>query len=210
MKYILVRHVETFGNVEGRLNGHTESDYTEYGKKMKALLIRELVAIHKKTPIDEVYASPIKRAYYIGKDTAGRIGVPFKTDDVLKEFNFGIFDGLTAAEAEIKSPEVWNAWMADYNHVFLPEGENYSIYHDRLKNFLKDHAEEHTDKTVLIVAHGGTVHSLLVNLLELPLESKWHFNIKLGSITVVNCPEGYGMLETLYTPDYDQLKMNEK
>ena len=38
MKYILVRHVETFGNAEHRLNGHTESDYTDFGVKMLSLI----------------------------------------------------------------------------------------------------------------------------------------------------------------------------
>lgn len=205
MKYILVRHVETTGNAEHRLNGHTESEYTPYGLKMKALLEEELKALHAKMPFDAIYVSPIKRAYKIGEAVAKNIGLPFKADDRLKEFNFGIFDGLTAHEAIALNKEVWEAWMADYNHVTLPKGENYLDYHNRMKAFLEEKAEEHAEKTVLIIAHGGTVHSLLVNLLDLPLQSKWHFNISLGSITIINCPEGFGMLERLYTPDYDSL-----
>ncbi|MDO4289088.1 MAG: histidine phosphatase family protein [Eubacterium sp.] len=207
MKYILVRHVETVGNAERRLNGHTESEYTDYGLAMKAILEDALVALNDRMPIDAIYASPIQRAYQIGKTVAERLGLECVTEDDLKEFNFGIFDGLTADEAMAKDPETWNRWMADYNFVQLPGGERYEDYHNRLKAFLERHAEAHADKTVLIVAHGGTVHSLLVNLLDLPLASKWHFNVRLGSITIVDCPEGYGILEALYTPDYSQIEI---
>ena len=208
MKYILVRHVETFGNAEHRLNGHTESDYTAFGVKMKEMLVDELVALNTKIPFDEIYVSPISRAYKIGEAVAERLDRSFTPDDRLKEFNFGIFDGLTADEVIALDKKMWDRWMDDYNHVTLPEGENYTDYHNRMSAFLAEHAEAHADKNVLIIAHGGTVHSLLVNLLDLPLQSKWHFNIKLGSITVVDCPEGFGMLEALYTPDYDRIKLN--
>lgn len=206
MRYILVRHVETYGNVEHRFNGHTESDYTEYGLKMKAMLEDELVALNERLPFDKIYVSPIQRAYKIGKNVADRLGMPCVVDDDLKEFNFGIFDGLTIDEAMAKDPETWQRWMDDYNFVQIPGGERYEDYHHKLKRFLESHAEEHADQTVLIVAHGGTVHSLLVNLLDLSLESKWHFKIELGSITIIDCPEGYGMLEKLYTPDYSQIE----
>ena len=207
MKYILVRHVETFGNLEHRLNGHTESEYTEYGLAMKAMLEDELVALNDRLPIDAVYVSPIQRAYKIGKAVADRLGLECVVDDDLKEFNFGIFDGLTAEEAMAKDKATWDRWMADYNFVQLPGGERYEDYHGRMKDFLERHAGDHEDKTVLIVAHGGTVHSLLINLLDLPLASKWHFNVRLGSITIVDCPEGYGIMEALYTPDYSQIQI---
>ena len=202
-RYILVRHVETQGNVEGRLNGHTESHYTKRGLMMKERLLEEIQAIHQHTPINRVYASPISRARIIGEEASAILGVPFSVEPVLKEFNFGIFDGLTIAEAEVKDPAAWKEWMEDYNFTMLPEGESYVEYHRRLKHFIEEEDKEEEDQTVLIVAHGGTVHSLLLNLLDLPLDVKWHFEIKLGGIAIIRCPEGYGILETLYAPEYE-------
>lgn len=204
MKYILVRHVETTGNAEGRFNGWTESEYTPRGIQMKAILEDELVKIDQTTPIDLIYASPIARARIIGEEMAGRLNQPLMVDETLKEFNFGIFDGLTPQEAMNRDRAAWEAWMADYNHQPVPGGENYVDYHKRLKTFLAEHQKDHLNKTVLIIAHGGTVHSLLLNLLELPMDSKWHFKIELGGIAIIDCPEGYGILEKLYTPDYSE------
>lgn len=205
MKYILVRHVETFGNTEHRFNGHTESDYTERGLQMKALLEKELIKLNNRLLFDKIYASPIKRAYLIGERLAHSLKLPLITDERLKEFNFGIFDGLTVEEAQKKDPVLFEQWMADYNYVALPEGDDYCTYHKRISSFLDEKKAEHEDKNILIIAHGGTVHSLLVNLLDLPLDSKWHFQIDLGSIAVIECIEGYGMLQSLYTPDYGSL-----
>ena len=69
--------------------------------------------------------------------TSGQVFYP---DDRLKEFNFGIFDGLTADEAIALDKKMWDRWMDDYNHVTLPEGENYTDYHNRMSAFLAEHA----------------------------------------------------------------------
>jgi alpha-ribazole phosphatase len=201
-RFILVRHVETEGNVQRRFNGHTESPYTPRGERMKDQLTEILLQMDAKTPIDALYVSPTERALHIGEQTAARLGLPLRVDPVLREFNFGIFDGLTAAEAEARDKQAWDAWMADYNHVAPPGGESYTAYHQRLGEFLSDRLRDHAGDTVLIIAHGGTVHSLLTHLLDLPLESKWHFAFELGGIAVVECPEGYGILKAFYTPEY--------
>ncbi len=165
MRYILVRHVETQGNVERRFNGHTESPYTKRGLKMKAVLIKELEALHEKWPITHIYASPILRARTIGEALSKRIQIPLVVEDDLKEFNFGIFDGLTAEEAMKRDPQAWKRWMANYNFETLPQGENYRDYHRRMGDFIKNHPMAE-DETTVIIAHGGTVHSLLLNLLS--------------------------------------------
>lgn len=203
MKYILVRHTETRGNVERRFNGRTESPFTPRGLRMNEILVEELAAIHGKQPVQKVYASPISRARIIGEAAAEKIGCPLVIDDGLREFDFGIFDGLTAEEAMEKDAKTWNLWMADYNFTTIPGGENYNEYHRRIGQFLEIQQQADEDGTVAIVAHGGTVQSLLVNLLNLPLDSKWHFQIPLGGIVMIDCPEGYGILKKLYAPDYD-------
>lgn len=207
MKYILVRHVETVGNVEHRFNGITESDYTERGIAMKRMLEDELVRLNTTIPINKIYTSPIKRAYHIAEGVADRLNMDFTPDNALKEFNFGIFDGLTVEEARQKDPILFDAWMADYNHVPMKEGDNYEEYHQRIKNFILTHETEDRGKNILVVAHGGTVQSMMLNLLDLPLDSKWHFLVELGSITIIEVIDGFGMLSRLYAPDYGKITL---
>ena len=208
MRYFLVRHVETYGNLERRLNGHTESEYTPRGVEMKKMLEEELKKLHNQYKFHKIYASPISRAKKIGETLSKEIGLPLSVEEDLKEFNFGIFEGLNADEAMEKYPVAWEAWMADYNKVQIPEGECYLDYHARQKEFLEKHAIENQEQNVVIIAHGGTVHSLLLQLLDLPLDSKWHFQVALGGIVIINVVEKFGMLEKFYTPNYEEIQVN--
>lgn len=201
MRFILVRHVETVGNIEHRFNGHTESDYTERGLRMKEILIDALCALNEKSPFDRIYTSPTLRAKKIAEAVGKRIGLGVIEDDVLKEFHFGIFDGLTAKEAREKTPDVWEQWMADYTFFPLPGGEQAVEYHERQSRWLSQ-LDASPEDVILVVGHGGTVHGLMMNLLGLPLIEKWHFDIPLGGIVIIDVTEGFGVLRRLTVPDY--------
>ena len=202
MKIICARHTETEGNVRGYYNGVSESSYTQKGLKKKAALENELTRLGKGESVARVYASPILRAARIGETVADRLSVPFETACALREFHFGIFEGMTYREAEAKYPREWQAWMADYDGYAIPGGDSFHDYHRRVADFIEEIKTIHADDTIVIVAHGGTVLSVLVTLLGLPVEARWHFKIELGSIAIVDCPEGYGILNTLYVPAY--------
>jgi alpha-ribazole phosphatase/probable phosphoglycerate mutase len=95
--------------------------------------------------------------------------------------------------------------MADYINYQVPEGQSQREYHELCAEFLNELEDE---ETVLVVAHGGTIHGIITNLLELPIDSKWHFDIKLGSITIVDYNHGFGMLSRMVTPPYDDLNLD--
>ncbi len=202
MKIICVRHTETEGNIRGHYNGISESPYTKKGLLQKAAVEDELVRIGEDKAIACVYASPISRARSIGEMVSKRLSVPFETNEALQEFNFGIFEGLTYREVETKYPQLWRAWMSDYDGYKIPEGDSFEVYHRRVAEFVDVLKTKHADDTVIIVAHGGTILSILMVLLGLSPENRWHFKIELGAIAVIDCPEGYGILSQLYVPKY--------
>ncbi|MBK5244321.1 MAG: histidine phosphatase family protein [Eubacteriaceae bacterium] len=202
MKLVLVRHVETWGNVEHRLNGHTESEYTLRGEAMKEILVEELIALDKQLTFNKIFASPTSRALKIALAVGAGIGKEVKPDPRLREFNFGIFEGKTREECIEISLETWELWMADYLDFMVPQGQSQREYHTICAEFI---AELEPDDTVLLIAHGGTIHGMITNLLEMPIDCKWHFDIKLGSVTVVDYNHGFGMLSRMTTPPYDEL-----
>lgn len=207
MKLVLVRHVETYGNIEHRLNGHTESEYTPRGKAMKEILVDALVSLHEKVKFDQIYSSPTSRAYKIAKAVGDKTNIDVQKDLRLREFNFGIFEGKTREECLEDYNDEWNIWLEDYLDHRIPNGQSQREYHMLCGEFIK---ELDVDNTILIVAHGGTVHGILTNLLELPIDSKWHFDIQLGSVTIVNVSDGFGMLSEMMTPDYSGIPIDSK
>ncbi len=201
MKLVLVRHVETFGNVERRLNGHTESEYTPRGEQMKDILVDHLVEIDQKLQFDSIFTSPISRAFKIAQAVGAATNKPVIADERLREFNFGIFEGKTRAEIMDATPTEWEIWMNDCVDYQIPGGQSQREFQMASKSFL----DELEDKNYLIVAHGGTIHSIMTNLMSLPIDKKWHFELKLGSITTLKVYDGFGMLSYMSTPPYKEL-----
>ena len=199
MKIFLIRHVETVGNVEKRFNGVSESAYTKRGEAMQEILLQTLVKWHQKEHFDAIYTSPTLRALKTAKKLSQLTQLPLTQDERLREFNFGIFEGLTAEEAEQKAPSVWKNWMKDYDQFTIPGGDHNQDYQQGIAEFIETLPQ---DKTSVIVTHGGTLRTMMMQLLDLKEDQKWHFDIALGSIVYIEKIENYGILKTLFTPEY--------
>ena len=63
----------------------------------------------------------------------------------------------------------------------IPDGENLHDFEKRILDFLEDIKKKYSDKTVLIVAHGGVAKVIKAHLYGMP-ESKL-----LSDITMKNC-----------------------
>lgn len=97
VRLLIVRHGETDCNVQGIIQGQLDTDLNDVGRRQADFLGAALRREH----IDEVYASPLRRA----KDTADAIvashashshgHLPYWLDDRLKERGFGALEGKT-------------------------------------------------------------------------------------------------------------------
>lgn len=155
MGYLYItRHGQTVWNVEGKVCGATDIELTELGRS-QAKELGEKISNDETMKIDEIVASPLKRA----KDTALYIseatGIPMRTDARITEQNFGKYEGVGR-----RCSEEFTA--AKRNFVDNYEGgESMLRVAQRVYNLL-DELKENKDKTYLIVAHNGIariVHS---------------------------------------------------
>lgn len=195
MNIILVRHVETYGNIEKRFNGITESDFTDYGKEMLQELVTKLIPLIDSLKIKKIYTSPIKRASDIAEIIRERTDLPLIQSEILKEYNFGIFDGLKIKDCMKLYPEIYDKWINNHIYERIPEGDSYKDKFEVAKDFVKQIVDK--DESAIIITHGATLRCLLTALLDLPIESGWHFNINLGGFCVINYNSNYGVLDTL-------------
>lgn len=210
MEFVLVRHVETQGNIERRFNGITESEYSPFGVEMNALLLKELKEIASGRTDVQILTSPTRRAACLAETLAESLGAEAVGEPALLEFNFGVFDGLTPEEAEERDREAYFSWMNDHLHVRIPEGDSYEQEYEEsagwigrlVKQTEKTERETGTQQTIFMISHGATVRCMLTALLDLPLDAGWHIDIPLGGIAIVKYSGDYGILSRLYTPDY--------
>lgn len=191
MKFFIVRHAETKCNVDKKIYGWTESDYSERGTKQ----VEKIVEYLKNQEINAIYSSPLKRAYKIAEEVSKGTGLEIIEVDDLKEMNFGIFENMTYIEAEERYSSYWNEFMNDYENYVIPDGESFCQVNDRAKRFVESIKDK--EGTCLIVTHGGLAQGLIAHLLNLNTKDTWHFKIMPGTIVEIEYKHDYGKLEKL-------------
>lgn len=147
------RHGQTVGNVENKVCGVTDTELTEHGKN-QAKELGISIKQNKDIVIDEIIASPLKRARETASFIAEIIEVPMHTDIRIIEQNFGKYEGQDRLSDEFQEAK---RHFAD-NYL---GGESMLKVAQRIYNFL-DEIKKDKNKTYLVVAHNGIariVHS---------------------------------------------------
>lgn len=190
----LIRHGQTDGNANGQYIGVTDLPLNEAGKNELCDLVSEGIY----PEVDMVYSSPLKRC----TQTAEIIydGLPIKTVNNLKEFNFGIFEGKTAAELE-KDPLYFDFIGGKLTEI--PKGENLSEFSKRIvlgfNEVVRDLSQSgYTDAAVIM--HGGVIMNLL-SLCAFPRKNQLEWNLGNGcGYTAIVTPTLYarsGVIEII-------------
>ena len=183
---VLVRHGETDGNVYDKAQGHFDAQLTEHGKLQAQALAPRLAGFDFGT----VYASDLRRAV----DTAApflniRPHLPLKTRSELRENHFGDFEGMHWTTVRESDPELfgrWSNWDTRPSAKF-PNGESHGDMWERVGGFAEELLVKHDEprETILVVAHGGSLQSLIARLLGFHLVNQWRFMFDNASLTVV-------------------------
>lgn len=142
----IVRHGKTLWNEKGLLQGQTDIDLTEFGKK-QALLVKNKI----EDKVDICISSPLKRAV----ETAAIIyDGKVLIDDRIIERGFGDLEGKELAKYNARLYWDYKLNKSDLNVESIKDLFN------RCQNFIDDIKQKYSDKVVLIVSHGATVRAL--------------------------------------------------
>ena len=154
MKLYIMRHGETAWNVEGRLQGQSDTELNENGVRLAKVTAEGL----KNIPFDLGISSPLRRAKHTAELVLAGRNVPLTTDDRLMELSFGSWEGLGCRANNFEIPsEHFNDFYRDPFH-FRPAGDGETIQEvcDRAEAFYHELTAkpELQDKTILIATHG--------------------------------------------------------
>ena len=194
MRLLLIRHAESVGNAESRLQGHGDFPLSEKGLAQAALLARRL----KADPPDHLYASPLSRAHRTAEIVAEAVGLPIEPLPGVQEYDFGAVSGLTWAEIRERYPElaaVQRRRAAEF--PAWPGEEGREAFRERVCSGLWALEERHKDETVAVVTHGGPILVFCLSVLDLPYRRPIPFACDNASLTVVQVREGRGVLLTV-------------
>ncbi len=151
LKVVLIRHGATPGNLERRYVGRTDEELcgVDYDEMRPS----------RYPDADVVFVSPMKRC----RQTAERIYGTRMYIEVadFKEIDFGDFEMKNYKE--LSGDRRYQEWIDSNGKLPFPGGESTTLFKCRCIRAFEDICDYYgdTDKTVAIVAHGGTIMSIL-------------------------------------------------
>lgn len=168
MELYIIRHGETDWNIAKRLQGRSNVELNENGRKLARITSEALKDLH----FDKIYSSPLIRAYETAQIMRNTRDIEIEKDDRLMEISFGIDEG-------VESNRVSDNFKNFFAHPELytpPEGgETYESILSRTSSFLNEviYPEATKYERVMIVAHGALNKALIVNLCDLEIKNMW-------------------------------------
>lgn len=156
---ILARHAEA---------EYEDANWSDVGGSLTArgrLQARELATSLRDRRIAHVWCSSYARAVQTGEIAAALLGVGATTREGLREFLVGDFAGTTLAD----DPFVpfFKPWLDGDLSVRVPGGESGEELRDRFRAVMQEIADRHPGETVLAIAHGGIIRSMVPELFRM-------------------------------------------
>lgn len=183
---LVVRHGETKWNVEGRMQGHLDSDLDKSGVDQADALGRRLAGEH----IDAVIASDLGRTIATAQGITAHTGHGIRTDARLRERHLGIFQGLTGTEAALRHAHDWRRFKERDPDHDLTGGETLRQFAARCVGCVNQLAAAHPGATLLVVTHGGVLDVLFRHTTGLPLEAPRTFTLLNASLNTFEISDG--------------------
>ena len=191
-RVILIRHGETTWNLEGRYQGHLDSPLTPTGFAQARALSNRLAGVK----FAALYSSDLDRARQTAACIAESSSHEVHTDTRLRERHLGIFQNLRKAELKQKFPDEYRLFKSGGPDYVIPQGESGRQSAERSNACLEELARRHSDETIVVVTHGGTLSALLRRALGIPLEAPRRFEQFNGSWNVFRFDDGRWFLDT--------------
>ncbi|HEY0483480.1 MAG TPA: histidine phosphatase family protein [Kofleriaceae bacterium] len=166
---VLVRHGETAWNREGRFQGHTDTSLSDIGRSQARALRARLEAAHPHLFDDAhtaILTSDLRRAHETAEIAFGGGGRILHVRRELREFCYGVLEGLTRREIDERFPGVMAAWLEGDRGFAVDGGESRAEVHARVHAAVRSFLAEATQRHVVIVAHGGVLRQLLTPCFE--------------------------------------------
>ncbi len=177
-----LRHGDT--GLQGRYIGSTDAPLTQQGREQ----VRKTGLVLRQKGIAKILCSPLLRC----RQTVAELDLPVacRFSELLREIDFGRWEGKKFAEIVQFDQDLIDSWVADPQRFTFPDGESLNSFTDRIAAF-KTELERMVEETLLVVAHGGVIRHLLCQLLRLPAEKYLVFDIEPGCFCSIRLyPEG--------------------
>src|SRR5690242_15433362 len=158
----LVRHGENPANLNRQFSyKKIDHSLTPTG----VIQAQQTAAYFRDKHIDEIYSSPLKRAYETAAIIGRELGLPVTVIEGFREINVGALeDGPHDADAWAFHDRIIHDWRHGTPETRFPGGEDYFTLVDRVRAGIEAVVRGKRGRHIVIVAHGGVMVAALHKL----------------------------------------------
>ena len=166
MRIFFIRHAESQANTLHEIsNRGLRYGLTMQGRHQALALARQL----ENYAISQIYSSPVLRAIETSILLANHLGVDYEINEALREFDCGILEGRSDAEAHQGWKDLFDAWVLRKEWERRIEGgESFYDIQARFMPFIEGLVQQYgnTDSSIACVSHGGLYWMMLPVILK--------------------------------------------
>ena len=174
----LVRHGETAWNAEGRVQGQLDIPLSEVGRAQARAVAQAL----GRDNFSALYCSDLERVRQTAEPTARKLALDAILDPALRERHYGVFQGMTYAEAKEKIPEGYARFRAKDPDYAFETGESLRDFNERCLSCIARLVEKHRHGNLLVFTHGGVLEMLYRHATARGLSAPRDFEIPNAAI----------------------------
>lgn len=162
---LVARHGETDWNREGKWQGSSDVPLNSLGQEQAESLASSL----KGEDIRYIYSSDLSRAYGTA-DIVKRSLNPLAVhqDQRLRERNLGKFEGWSVTQVAkymgLSEDDASSLEVDELKIDNMPSVEKWSVFTTRVWDALNEINQKHLGSKCLVVAHGGVMRAITMNL----------------------------------------------
>jgi broad specificity phosphatase PhoE len=191
----LVRHGTTTLNVQNRYRGRRDVPLDAQGYQDAVDAARELSSVG----LSAVYAGPLRRTIMTAQIIADEARVPdLRILHGLNNVDYGAWEGLTAEEASMYSPEAFELYRTAPEQAVCPAGERLTDAQNRMLEAVELIGSRHAGEKVAAVTHAVMIRLLVARLTAVRGE-QWRIPVGRGSVTSIAVKDGQIFVRDLPT-----------
>lgn len=173
MKWVLIRHGQTQGNIEHRYIG-CRTDEPLCAEGIEKLKQREYPKVQR------VFASPMLRC----RETAAILYPDIKPEMIedFRECDFGAFENKSYLELSGRAD--YQTWIDSLGELPFPGGESRAQFAKRCVDAFEELTNWGIKEDCALVVHGGTIMAIMERFAR-PVRSYYDFQVKNGEGFVI-------------------------
>jgi len=194
-RLVLIRHCETESNVLGVVQGRKDLPLSSRGLRQTKMVCEY---VNRSYSIDRVISSDLSRCV----ETARGINAPLSTSPLLRELDFGEWEGQKWSDIRIRSPELIRQLLMAAPDFMAPGGESYLSFTKRIERMIREENLRRSCETIAVVTHDGALRSLITSVLNWPVAALSDTTVFVGSVSSIIIGDNIPRLDLLNYHDH--------